>query len=51
MSRKDVNVTVSTGLWWMGFLFTTAFLDIGGWGVLWALFSWPYQLGKYFAGL
>ena len=51
MAIEDVNVSASTGFWWIGFLFTTAFLEIDGWGVVWALFSWPYQLGKYFAGL
>lgn len=45
---KSTSVRVDTGaglFWFMGWLFTIAFTQLGFWQAVLGLFIWPYYLG------
>lgn len=54
MAREKINITQhgSTGmLWFIGWLFTIGYLELGFFKGVLALIVWPYFIGAHFAGL
>ncbi|MDX1580398.1 MAG: hypothetical protein R3360_02130 [Alphaproteobacteria bacterium] len=50
--EKSIRIKHHTSLgmfWFMGWLFSLGFLDLGFWKGLLALVVWPYFLGLHFA--
>ena len=50
--EKSIQIKQHTSLgmlWFMGWLFSLGFLDLGFWKGLLALIVWPYFLGIHFA--
>ncbi|WP_415155662.1 hypothetical protein [Maritalea sp.] len=49
---KKINITQHSGtgmLWFIGWLFTIGYLQLGFWKGLLGLIVWPYYLGAYLA--
>ena len=52
MKRIKIEQHSSVGLFWfVGWLFTIGFRELGFWQGLFALIVWPYHIGTWVAGL
>lgn len=46
MASQNVRVDTGMGIiWFIGWLFTIAYVRLAFWSAVWALFVWPYYLG------
>ncbi len=48
---SKVEVSVFSGFWFCGWLFTIGFLKLTGWKIVLAILAWAYYIGEYIRGI